>query len=151
MIDLTHSVSLAFELVQENTDNISKGELILVGANTSDLVNGKILALNFEVIAQKACSSKIYVSSSDASDGDNDVSLKSAEATVTVSSSVVLGDVTGEGKVSTQDAVWILQSIAKKRTLTDAQKIAADVTKDGKVSTQDVIWILQSIVGKRTL
>lgn len=141
----------AFELVQENTDNISKGELILVGANTSDLVNGKILALNFEVIAQKACSSKIYVSSSDASDGDNDVSLKSAEATVTVSSSVVLGDVTGEGKVSTQDAVWILQSIAKKRTLTDSQKIAADVTKDGKVSTQDVIWILQSIVGKRTL
>lgn len=140
----------AFDFVQENTNNTSKGELTLVGVNTSGLVNGKILVLNFEVIAKKDCSTKINVSSSDASDGEKEISIKSAEATVTVSSAV-LGDVTGEGKVSTQDVIWILQSIVKKRTLNDAQKIAADVTKDGKISTQDVIWILQYIVGKRKL
>lgn len=140
----------AFDLVEENADNASKGSLSFACANTSNLTGGKIIVLNFEVITDKSCSTTISVSSSDATDGEKQVALKSSEATVTVSS-VKLGDVTGDGKITTQDAIWVLQSVAKKRTLTAAQKSAADVTKDGNVTTQDAIWILQSIVGKRTL
>lgn len=140
----------AFDHIEVNADNISKGFLSFVCVNTSNITEGKIVVLTFEVIAQKACSTKIYVSSSDATDENNQITVKSSEATINIISSA-LGDVTGDGKVSTQDAIWVLQSIAKKRVLTDSQKNAADVTKDGKVSTQDAIWILQSIVGKRTL
>lgn len=138
-----------FELAEENTDNASKGTVSIVCANTSNLVGGKIIVLNFEVVASKAVSTKISVTSSDATDGEKQVALKSAESTVNISS-VLLGDVTGEGKVTTQDAIWVLQSIAKKRTLTAEQLAAADVTGEGNVTTQDAIWILQSIVGKRT-
>lgn len=139
-----------FDFAEENADQASSGLLSLVCANASDLLSGKIFVLNFEVVADKSCTTTISVSSLEANDGDNPISLKSSEAAVTVSTEK-LGDVTGDGKITTQDAIWVLQSIAKKRTLTAAQKSAADVTKDGNITTQDAIWILQSIVGKRTL
>lgn len=139
-----------FDFAEENADQASSGLLSLVCANASDLLSGKIFILNFEVVADKSCTTTISVSSLEANDGDNPISLKSSEAVVTVSTEK-LGDVTGDGKITTQDAIWVLQSIAKKRTLTAAQKSAADVTKDGNITTQDAIWILQSIVGKRTL
>lgn len=139
-----------FDFAEENADQASSGLLSLVCANASDLLSGKIFILNFEVVADKSCTTTISVSSLEANDGDNPISLKSSEAAVTVSTEK-LGDVTGDGKITTQDAIWVLQSIAKKRTLTAAQKSAADVTKDGNITTQDAIWILQSIVGKRTL
>ena len=138
-----------FDIVEENTDNISNGLLSLACVNSGNAVDGKIIILNFEVVAVKECIAKISVSSLDATDGENQVVLKGSEAAVKISSRP--GDVTGDGQVTTQDAIWILQSITKKRTLTNEQKLAADVTGEGNVTTQDAIWILQSIVGKRAL
>ena len=140
-----------FDIVEENTDNISNGLLSLACINSSSLADGKIIVLNFEVIAVKECTAKISVSSLDATDGENQVILKGSEAAVKISSKFKSGDVTGDGQVTTQDAIWILQSITKKRTLTNEQKLAADVTGEGNVTTQDAIWILQSVVGKRKL
>ncbi len=50
---------------------------------------------------------------------------------------VILGDVTGDGKVSAIDARWILQYVALNREFTEEQIKAADVNGDGDISAID--------------
>lgn len=70
--------------------------------------------------------------------------------TVTVQESTgLLGDVNGDGKINSTDAVWVLQHAVGLRTLTDAQKSLADVNKDGNINSTDAVWILQRSVGLR--
>ena len=59
------------------------------------------------------------------------------------------GEVSGDGKLSTVDAKWILQNIAKSREFSDEQSKAADLNGDGKLSVVDVKWVLQIIAGMR--
>ena len=59
------------------------------------------------------------------------------------------GEVSGDGKLSTVDAKWILQNIAKSRDFSDEQFKAADLNGDGKLSVVDVKWVLQIIAGMR--
>ncbi len=61
----------------------------------------------------------------------------------------VIGDVNGDGKLSTVDAKWILQNLASTRDFTDEQKAFADVNGDGKISVVDAKWILQALAGLR--
>ncbi|MBQ9413731.1 MAG: hypothetical protein IJU16_01230 [Clostridia bacterium] len=61
-------------------------------------------------------------------------------------SSIVIGDVTGDGKSSTTDARVILNSITGAKPLTDAQTKAADINGDSKVNTSDVRLLLNTIV-----
>ncbi len=70
--------------------------------------------------------------------------------TVTVQESAgLLGDVNGDEKINSTDAVWVLQHAVGLRTLTDAQKSLADVNKDGNINSTDAVWILQRSVGLR--
>ncbi len=59
-----------------------------------------------------------------------------------------IGHVNDDGKVNTLDAVRILQYVAKKVTLTEAQMLAADTNKDGRVNTLDAVRILQFVAKK---
>ncbi len=59
------------------------------------------------------------------------------------------GEVSGDGKLSTVDAKWILQNIAKSRDFSDEQSKAADLNGDGKLSVVDVKWVLQIVAGMR--
>lgn len=65
--------------------------------------------------------------------------------------SVSPGDVNGDGKINSMDALWVLQAASGKRTLIDTQKAAADVNNDNKINSMDALWILQAASGKRTL
>lgn len=56
-----------------------------------------------------------------------------------------LGDVNGDQKITTGDAIAVLEHIAQVNQLTDAQKLPADTTKDGKITTGDAIAILEHI------
>jgi hypothetical protein len=68
---------------------------------------------------------------------------------------VLMGDVTGEGKVNSTDAQQILRHAIQKtdwsgneKISADDQKIAADVTADGKVNSTDAQQVLKhSIAG----
>ena len=62
-----------------------------------------------------------------------------------------LGDVNGDGKIETADALLILEHIAQVRTLTEAQKLPADTCVDGKIDTTDAIYILEHIAQLRVL
>lgn len=62
---------------------------------------------------------------------------------------VIKGDVNGDGKINAIDALWVRQSSAGVRVLTEQQKAAADVNGDGKINAIDALWITQKSAGVR--
>ncbi len=61
----------------------------------------------------------------------------------------VMGDMTGEGKVTSVDARQLLQHVAMLRDLTEEQAEKADMNKDGSVDVVDARWVLQTAAGLR--
>ena len=57
--------------------------------------------------------------------------------------STVIGDLNGDGKVNTADAVIVLKYAAEMITLDDNQLTAGDCNRDGKVNTADAVLILK--------
>lgn len=62
-----------------------------------------------------------------------------------------IGDVDGNGTVSSNDAVWVMNAAAENVELDAAQALAADVNQDGFVDVTDALFILQAVVHLRTL
>ena len=60
---------------------------------------------------------------------------------------VVIGDVNGDEKINTADAVVVLKYSAEMITLDDRQMIAANTNKDDKVNTADAVLILKYSAG----
>ena len=72
--------------------------------------------------------------------------LKGEEEDYTV---VVYGDVTGEGKISTKDALLIQKIALKKETNVSKEVLeAADVNNNGKVTTKDALAVQKYVLGK---
>ncbi len=61
---------------------------------------------------------------------------------------ITYGDVDGNGKASSADALEILKAVVGNVTLTDEQTILADVDGDEKISSVDALYILKKVVGK---
>ena len=62
-----------------------------------------------------------------------------------------VGDVDGNGYISSNDAVWVMNAAAENITLNAAEALAADVNHDGSVDVTDALFILQAVVHLRTL
>ena len=58
------------------------------------------------------------------------------------------GDVDGDGKISSTDALEVLKAVVGKVTFTQAQKTYSDVDADGKLAAADALTILKKVVGK---
>ena len=58
---------------------------------------------------------------------------------------VVLGDVDGDEKIKTTDALLVLQHVSETITLKGNEFVAADVDKDGAIKTTDALLILQYV------
>ena len=87
-----------------------------------------------------------------ASDGYNTISKGSAENSYNViikdaSSISRIGDVDGDGAVTTKDALMIMQAINGDLLLSDDQFIRADLNSDGLLSSVEALRILQYING----
>lgn len=67
------------------------------------------------------------------------------EYNVSLTSTLVLGDITLDGNVKIQDATLIQKSLAKLVTLDSKQTALADVTEDGKVNIKDATAIQKYI------
>lgn len=63
-------------------------------------------------------------------------------------SNAILGDVNGDKKVNTLDAIKILQYVAKKIALTEEQMNIADINGDKSVAAMDAVKILQYVAKK---
>jgi hypothetical protein len=90
-----------------------------------------------------------------ASDGRNTINKASAETPYFVvikdSSSIsTLGDVDGNGVVTTKDALMLMQCINGDLLLSDDEFKRADLNKDGVLSSVEALRILQYINGKVT-
>lgn len=70
------------------------------------------------------------------------LTASAGESTVNVA---LLGDVNGDGEITTADAALTYQAILGARTLTDAQQQAADVSGDGAVTTVDAAMIYRFV------
>lgn len=60
----------------------------------------------------------------------------------------IYGDVNGDGKINSSDALMVLQSNVGLKKLNKNQKTAADVNGDDKVNSADALYILNYAVGK---
>ena len=58
------------------------------------------------------------------------------------------GDVDGDGKVGTNDALIVLQCAVGKIEMTDELYVLGDVNGDSQVGTADALLVLQKAVGK---
>lgn len=62
---------------------------------------------------------------------------------------IVYGDVTGEGKISTKDALLIQKIALKKETNVSKEVLeAADVNNNGKITTKDALAVQKYVLGK---
>lgn len=59
-----------------------------------------------------------------------------------------LGDVNNDGKISTTDALDVLQASQGKKNLSSAQTKEADVNADGKITATDALDVLHKSQGK---
>jgi hypothetical protein len=59
-----------------------------------------------------------------------------------------LGDVDQNGAVQATDALWVLQAVVGKRTLTEEQCMLADLDMDYAITAKDGLYILRKVVGK---
>lgn len=64
---------------------------------------------------------------------------------------VMLGDVNGDGKITSADYVRVKNHLRGKTTLTEAQKQAADSTADGSVTSADYVRIKNYLRNKATI
>ena len=62
-----------------------------------------------------------------------------------------LGDVDDAEGISVNDALFVLQAVAKTRTLTGAKLLAANVDGVEGISVNDALFILQAVAKTRTL
>ena len=90
-----------------------------------------------------------------ASDVNNSVQKGSAETPYTIlvksaDSLLGLGDVDGNGTVTTKDALMLMQCINGDLILTDDQFKRADLNKDNVLSSAEALRILQYVNGKLT-
>lgn len=59
-----------------------------------------------------------------------------------------LGDVNGDGSITTLDALLTLHAASGKKTLCEDEALAADIDKNGKITTVDALQILQRVTDK---
>ena len=90
-----------------------------------------------------------------ATDGVNTVSRGSASAPYNIvvksaDSLSRLGDVDGNGVVSSKDALMLMQCLGGQLILSDDQFKRADLNKDGSLSSSEALRILQYVNGKVT-
>lgn len=118
---------------QSSPARVLTGSVILVS------VTYKINASNYDlkVTGFKAC----Y-------DGEQ-AKLTTTRYNCVIGDGVLKGDVNGDGKINAIDALWVRQSSAGVRVLTEQQKAAADVNGDGKINAIDALWITQKSAGVR--
>lgn len=57
------------------------------------------------------------------------------------------GDLNGDNKINSTDALLVLKASVGEITLTQDQKSVADVNKDGKINSTDALMILQFATG----
>lgn len=138
-----------------NTKRADEGIIIVTTILTADpdeSFSGAYLStMLFDIVTSDPCTTSIKISANDAYGNEGtEIAISSKTVNISLNESK-LGDINGDGKVNSLDALWALQAASENRTLTLSQFLAADVNMDGKVNSLDALWILQAASGNRQL
>ena len=60
---------------------------------------------------------------------------------------ILLGDLTGDGKRTSADAVLLVRYLSELEQLTDAQRLAADMNGDGSITSADAVALVRLLAG----
>lgn len=85
------------------------------------------------------------------------VNVKSNDGTINAQIKVYVGggctkgDVNGDGKINSFDALLVLRNSVQMNELDTAEKSAADINSDGKINSLDALIILQITTETRSV
>lgn len=117
-------------------------------SGTNIVCQPKITVANIKAVAKDAIIKKGDTVIADTANVGTGYTLTSDGKTYTIA---VLGDVNGDGKVSSSDYVRVKNYILKKVTLNTEQQIAANANNDSKVSSADYVRIKNYILNKANI
>ena len=159
------SFTVSYDKTVLTLDSIEKGAVLSTGSFSPSLntnavqwylsttqnvtTNGTMFTLNFTVNQGAAEGAYPVALAFMDNDPDNltDAAGTTVPATLTAGSvtvaSGVMGDVTGDNKITIADVLKLAQAVAKNVTLTDQEKRLGDVTYDGKITIGDVLRLAQ--------
>lgn len=75
------------------------------------------------------------------------ITAKSSSSTLGSYTVIVLGDVNSDAKLTSSDALNVLEYATQSRSLSNNQKLSADMNGDSKINSTDALSILKKIVG----
>ena len=115
-----------------------------------DIKDGTVATLTFAVAenADAGSTGKIYLSYNDGAIIDNDLNVLDIdlrEGSVTVKSSVVPGDVNGDGRVTAKDCIMLKAYIAGESNGYEIDIKIADTDKNGRLNAKDVLFMKKLI------
>lgn len=147
--DLVNKEVWAEVVKNENTENTNT-TIEIKGTGFKTDGNNIVCQPNISVTNLKTASKDIVVKNGSTTVADS--TSVGTGYTLTLNnktySIVVLGDVNGDGKISSSDYVRIKNAILKKVELTSAQNLAADANNDKKISSADYVRIKNYILKK---
>lgn len=109
----------------------------------NEVLNAKdaYVAETIEGLAEVTAEAQAVYDNDEALQGDVDEAVKAL--TLKVAEARLLGDVNGDGAVTTADSAAVLRSAAELTSLSAADAASADVNGDGAADTSDAVLILQ--------
>jgi len=82
---------------------------------------------------------------------ESEMTLSQIVTSLVTEEGTLLGDVNGDGAITTVDLIRIAKHVLGTKTLSNKQQKVADVTGDGKITNADVIRVAKYIIGAATL
>ena len=123
-------------------------EAMLVKANEVLDNAGAYVAETIEGLADVTAEAQAVYDNDDALQVDIDAAVK--DLTRKVAEARLLGDVNGDGRITTADSAAVLRSAAELGSLSELEALSADVNGDGAADTSDAARILQYAAEKIT-
>lgn len=142
-----HGISQAYEnlieaiLCLERKGSKAALQAIMLKAEYVLADGDAYVASTMEGLSQILTEAREVYAKEDATQSEIDRSVRAL--TLAVSKARLLGDVDGDGSVTTGDSAALLAAGAERTTLSKEEEASADVNGDGRADTSDAVLILQ--------
>ncbi|SFC11858.1 leucine-rich repeat protein [Ruminococcus albus] len=128
----------------ENFKNVEIDGKVVSSENYTAKAGSLILTFKPEFL--KTLSDGEHIVKVNFTDGDAELKLRVSET-----SEYVLGDVSGDGKITITDITKVAAHVKGKKLLTKEQQKRADVNRDNKLTITDITKIAAHVKGKKLL
>lgn len=129
--------------IEPNIATVTEADIQYIDQDTSDETDGTC-SITFRMPVSAAASTyAVYVSGTGVETKD----AKYLKIASTAGETYICGDITKDGKVTSDDALWALRNEVGLNVPTTADIEAGDVNADTRVDSTDALWMLRYEVG----